>query len=150
SYAIPAGGVTPSTVGALQPNTRNQCFYGDTDHVIWSQERTSVVGALSQELGPVRVFADGFYSERSGQLPITPNINATVPNTNPFFVSPVPGATSVTVNYSLVPLIGQLLNPYESDSWNATIGVEADLFGDFRGTLYYAHGKSSEVADRRA
>jgi iron complex outermembrane recepter protein len=149
AYAIPQGGVTTATVGSLEPGTRNLCDYGGLDHVIWSQERTSVVGALSQEIGPVRFFADGFYSERSGDVPIAPNINATVPNTNPFFVSPVPGATSVTVNYSLVPTIGLLLNPYRSDSWNAVAGLEADLFGDFRGTVYYAHGKSSELADRR-
>jgi iron complex outermembrane receptor protein len=149
NYAIPLGGVTPATAGTLQPGTRNLCFYGDLDHVIWSQERVSVVGALSQDIGPVRFFADGFYSERSGDVPIAPNINATVPNTNPFFVSPVPGAASVAVNYSLVPTIGQLLNPYRSDSWNAVAGLEADLFGNFRGTVYYSHGKSSELADRR-
>lgn len=149
SYAIPAGGVTSANVGALVPGTRNQCFYGGLDHVIWSQERTSVVGNFSQEFGPIRIFADGFYSERNGIAPITPNINATVPNTNPFFVSPVPGATSVNVTYSLVPTIGLQENPYRSDSWNAVAGVEADLFGDFQGTVYYAYGKSSEVADRR-
>ncbi len=149
TYAIPQGGVTPATAGSLQPGTRNLCFNGGEDHVVWSQERTSVVGAFSQELGPVRFFADGFYSERSGNVPIAPNINATVPRANPFFVSPVSTANTVTVNYSLVPAIGQLLNPYKSDSWNAVAGLEADLFGDFRGTVYYAYGKSSEVADRR-
>lgn len=149
SYAIPAGGVTSATAGSLVAGTRNQCFYGAEDHLVWSQERTSVVAALDQELGRVRFFADGFYSERSGELPIAPNVNATVPNTNPFFVSPAPGATSVSVAYSLQSFIGNLMNPYKSDSWNAVAGLEADLFGDFRGTVYYAHGKSSELADRR-
>lgn len=149
TYAIPPGGVTPATVNQLQPGTRNLCFYGDLDHVIWSQERTSLVGAFSQEIGPVRLFADGFYSERSGQTPITAQANVVVPSTNPFFVTPVPGATSVTVNWSLTPTIGLQLNPYRSDSWNGVVGLEASLFGDFRGTVYYAHGKSSELADRR-
>ncbi|MFC3101446.1 TonB-dependent receptor domain-containing protein [Altererythrobacter lauratis] len=149
TYAIPAGGVTPATVGQLQAGTRNLCFYGDLDHVIWSQERTSFVGAFSQDIGPVRFFADGFYSERTGELPITAQANVVVPSTNPFFVTPVPGATSVTVNWSATPIIGLQMNPYKSDSWNGTVGLEADLFGDFRGTVYYAYGKSSELADRR-
>ena len=149
TYAIPTSGVTPATAGSLTPGTRNLCFYGAADNIILSQERTSFVGAFDQELGPVRFFADGFYSERSGNAPISPNINATVPSTNPFFVSPVVGATSVTVTTSLFPSIGLLDNAYHSDSWNMVAGLEADLFGDFRGTVYYAFGKSSEVADRR-
>lgn len=149
TYAIPASGVTPATVGSLTAGTRNLCFYGADDHLIWSQERTSFVGAFEQEIGPVKFFADGFYSERSGNIPITPNVNATVPSTNPFFVSPVVGATSVSVSWSLFPTTGNLLNPYTSNSWNAVAGLEADLFGDFQGTVYYAYGKSSEIADRR-
>jgi len=149
TYAIPANGVTPATAGSLAAGTRNLCFYGAADHLILSQERTSFVGAFDQQFGPVRFFADGFYSERNGNAPISPNINATVPSTNPFFVSPVPGATSVTVTTSLFPSIGLLDNLYNSDSWNAVAGLEADLFGDFQGTVYYAYGKSSEVADRR-
>ena len=149
TYAIPAGGVTAANVGTLAAGTRNLCFYGALDHIIWRQERTSVVGAFSQELGPVRLFADGFYSERNGEVPITPSVNATVPNTNPFFVTPVAGATSVNVAWSLIPTIGLQLNPTSSDSWNGTVGLEADLFGDFKGTVYYAYGKSSELADRR-
>lgn len=149
NYAIPAGGVTPATVGSLTAGTRNLCDYTGLDHVIWSQSRVSFVGAISQELGPVRLFADAFYSKREGQLPINPQANVTVPRSNPFFVSPVSGANTVTVNWSAVPQLGPLLNPYSSDSWNGVVGAEADLFGDFRGTVYYAYGKSSELADRR-
>ncbi|HZV56572.1 MAG TPA: TonB-dependent receptor [Sphingobium sp.] len=149
NYAIPDGGVTAANVGALVPGTSNRCFYGALDPVIASQERTSIVAAFSQDIGSdFRVFGDGFYSYRKGILTITPNINATVPNTNPFFVSPVPGATSVNVTTSLVPAIGLLPNPYHTQSWNYAFGAEAKPFGDFRATLYYAHGQSEEVADR--
>jgi iron complex outermembrane receptor protein len=149
TYAIPQGGVTPAQAGSLVPGTRNLCFYGDKDHLIWSQKRKSVVGNFSQELGPVRFFADGFYSERSGIAPIAATVNANVPRTNPFFVSPVAGATQVNVTWSLVPTIGLQENPYSSSSWNALAGLEANLFGDFQGTVYYAYGKSSEMVDRR-
>lgn len=150
SYAIPAGGVTQANVGSLVRGTSNRCFYGGLDPVIAEQDRWSVVGAFSQDITDgIRIFGDGFWSRREGVLTINPTINATVPNTNPFFVSPVAGATSVNVAYSLVPTIGLQENPYFADSWNVTGGIEAQLFGDFRGTVYYAHGRSNEVADRR-
>lgn len=150
TYAIPTGGVTSANVGSLVAGTSNRCFYGALDPVIAEQERVSLVSAFSQEVTPgVRVFADGFYSRRDGILTINPTFNATVPSTNPFFVSPVAGATSVTVAYSLVPEIGLQENPYHTTSWNVAGGVEAELFGDFRGTIYYAQGRSEEVADRR-
>lgn len=150
NYAIPAGGVTRATAGSLVAGTSNRCFYNGQDAVIPEQQRISVVGQASQELGPVRLFADGFYSYRDGIIPGTGDtFTATVRNTNPFFVSPVAGATSVTVPYSLLPELGADLNPYHSTSWSLRGGVEAKLFGDFKGTLYYQHGELSDVADRR-
>lgn len=149
TYAIPTGGVTSANVGSLVAGTSNRCFYGALDPVIASQERTSFVAAGSQNIGDqFRIFADGFYSYRKGILTIAPTINATVPSINPFFVTPVPGATSVTVTTSLVPTIGLLPNPYHTESWNYTVGAEAKPVGDFRATLYYARGQSEEVAER--
>lgn len=152
TYAIPAGGVTPATAASLTPGTANRCFYNELggDAVIPEQERASVVAAFSQDLGDrVRFFADGFYSHRDGTIPSIANITAAVPNTNPFFASPIPGATSVTVQWSLFPQFGELTNDFWSESWNVMGGLEARLFGDIKGTIYYAHGESEDVADRR-
>lgn len=150
NYAIPAGGVTPGTVGSLVANTRNLCEFRDIAQVIPDQERWSGVAAVSQDITDgIRIFADGFYSRRSGTLLFNPTANATVPSTNPFFVSPVPGATSVTVQTTFLGATGALPNPYWASTWNVSGGVEADLFGDFQGTVYYAQGRSEEVADRR-
>ncbi|QDX28139.1 TonB-dependent receptor [Sphingomonas suaedae] len=150
NYAIPTGGVTSANVGSLVAGTRNQCEFLDIAQVIPDQERWSGVASVSQEITPgIRIFADGFYSRRSGTLLFNPTVNATVPNTNPFFVSPVPGATSVTVQTTFLDETGPLPNPYWASTWNVSAGVEADLFGDFQGTVYYAYGKSEEVADRR-
>ncbi|OYX17299.1 MAG: TonB-dependent receptor [Sphingomonadales bacterium 32-67-7] len=150
NYAIPAAGVTPGTVGSLVAGTRNLCEFRDIAQVIPDQERWSGVAALSQEITDgIRIFADGFYSRRSGTLLFNPTANANVPSTNPFFVSPVPGATSVTVQTTFLGATGALPNPYWASTWNASAGVEADLFGDFQGTVYYAQGRSEEVADRR-
>jgi len=150
NYAIPTGGVTSANVGSLVAGTRNLCEFRDIAQVIPDQERWSGVAALSQEITDgIRIFADGFYSRRSGTLLFNPTANATVPSTNPFFVSPVPGATSVTVQTTFLGATGALPNPYWASTWNASAGIEADLFGDFQGTVYYAQGRSEEVADRR-
>jgi iron complex outermembrane receptor protein len=151
SYAIPAGGVTAANVGSLVAGTSNKCFYNGQDSVVPEQQRISIVGALSQRIGDgIRLFADGFYSHRSGIILGTADtFTATVRSTNPFFVSPVPGATSETVTYTLLPELGPDRNPYRSTSWNLMGGVEARLFSDWNATLYYAHGASDDVADRR-
>jgi iron complex outermembrane receptor protein len=153
TYAIPPGGATSANVGTLVRGTSNRCFYnavGHSDAVFPEMERVSVVAALSQDIGSsVRVFADGFYSYRDGVIPTIATATAVVPRTNPFFVSPVAGAQSVSVTWSLFPDYGPVVNPYWSDSWNAMAGIEADIFGDVKGTFYYAHGESEDVADRR-
>ena len=164
NYAIPAGGVTPGTAGALLPGTRNLCDYDGALEVIPDQERYSVVAGASQEIGDfARIFADGFWSRRTGTIPLLANVNATVPSTNPFYVAPPgsapplcpasagapAGARCVNVAYSLYPEIGTISRPYWSESWNASAGIEFKPFGDFRATIYYAHGESEEVDDRR-
>jgi iron complex outermembrane receptor protein len=152
-YAIPPGGVTTANVGALQRNVRNACFYngqGNNDAVIPEAERQSVVAAVSQELGStIRVFADGFYGQREGVIPTIATATASVPRTNPFYVNPTGGTGNVSVTWSILPQYGPLVNPYNSYSWNASAGIEARLVGDIKGTFYYAHGESKDVADRR-
>lgn len=150
TYAIPGGGVGPGNVGALVPGTTNRCFNSAATSVLPEQERESVTGSISQNLGAgIRIFADGFYSHRDGTSTGIGQFTAAVPNTNPFFVSPVAGASSVTVDYSTYPEAGVLRNAFRSYSWNASGGVEANLFGDVRATAYYAHGESEDVADNR-
>lgn len=151
TYAIPQGGVTNANVGSLVAGTSNKCFYNGYDWVIPSQTRYSVLANVSQDIGEsIRVFGDGFYSRRNGQL-VNNNttFTATVTRANPFFVSPVAGATSVTVPYSLVPELGSDKYPYRAYSWSTSGGVEAKLFSDWTGTAYYSHGESYDISDRR-
>lgn len=149
TYAIPAGGVTAANVGSLVAGTSNKCFYNEYDTVIPELDRFSVTGDFSQEIGDgVRLFANAFYSQRQGTIASVNTISATVRNTNPFYVSPT-GATSETVNWSLLPTVGGPdFNPYTGNSWNIVGGIEANLFGDWKGTAYYAHGQSEDIANR--
>ena len=149
TYAIPAGGVTAANVGSLASGTRNNCFYNTEDTVIPLQNRISAFAGASQELSDtVRVFADGFWSRRSGIVRTQGTANATVRNTNPFFVTPVAGGTSVSVAYSFFPELGMFETPYSAESWNVAGGVEVKPFGDFRATLSYAHGEANELVKR--
>jgi iron complex outermembrane receptor protein len=151
TYAIPQGGVTAANVGSLVAGTSNRCFYNANDWVIPSQSRYSVLANASQEIGDgLRVFADGFYSRRSGHIASnTTTFTATVTRANPFFVTPVAGAATVTVPYSLVPELGTDISPYRSYSWNTSGGVDAKLFSDWTATGYYSHGESYDISDRR-
>jgi iron complex outermembrane receptor protein len=150
TYAIPKGGVTPANVGDLVPGTSNLCFYdGEEDVLIPEVERKSVLGAVSQEVGDnVRLFADFFYSRKEGDIPRVATVTANVPNTNPFFVSPDPAATTVRVTWSPFPQYGALMNPYHGYSWNVSGGAEVSLPGDLRATAYYSRGESKEVMNR--
>ena len=160
-YAIPAGGVTTATAGSLVAGAGNQCFNNTLDTVIPEQTRRSILGTVSQELAPgIRLFADGLYSRRNGVIGGLSNVSATVRDTNPFFVAPAgvtppfcsgtSGPRCETVNFTFVKTNGGLdFNPYHSSTWNVSAGIEANLFSDWKGTVYYAHGESEEVADRR-
>ena len=165
TYPIPAGGVTPAQSASLIAGPANRCFYEENLAVIPEQERYSVVGTASQDITDgIRIFADGFWSRRSGEIPLIATVNAVVPSTNPFYVAPpaapmgnacpasagVPAGTRcVNVAFSLFPQIGTITRPYHSESWNVTGAIEAELFSDFRATVYYAHGESEEVDNRR-
>jgi len=114
SYAIPSGGVTPATAGALTPNTRNLCEnlrYGD---ILPSEERDSGYVYLTHDLfDNLSLNLQGLVTQRDYvakaiQQGSTSNIvNMTVPAANPFFTRPVGStATSVTVEYDFSPELG--------------------------------------------
>jgi iron complex outermembrane recepter protein len=155
SYAIPAGGLTAANVGDLAPGTVNRCDNEQYNSLIPSQKRNVVTLSASQDLGErVRVFTDGYYYKRNFTLrgnggSAGETFQVVIPNTNPYFVSPDPLATSVTVGYSLIPEAGISENDGFGEVYNITGGVEADLFADWRGEFYYSHGHSEDLVDRR-
>lgn len=135
-YAIPAGqdgrNLTPEQL------TRGANLYDAIRNSEYLPQQTRYGGTLNvtQNIGPVELSWDSFYSRRTFEVFMTGNgqgtNNATirVPNTNPWFVSPVPGKTSVTVEYQL-----QLVRPVTTDGftedWGSALGAKADLFGDW-------------------
>jgi iron complex outermembrane receptor protein len=153
-YAIPAGGVTPATANLLVPNTRNLCDVWNTRTILPEQDRISTFAAAHFDLSEsVRLFTEGFYYDRRFNLSApntTPAQTITVPNTNPFFVLPPgvnPATTSVRIEW-YVPGVGpQFVHKGRTRSWQALVGLQADLFGDFRATVQGALGKDRSEAE---
>lgn len=151
-YAIPAGqDGTALDPSQLVPNTENLCDDIRNTDLLPRSDRHSVIVKGTQELTDrVRLNTMGFYSERDfrihGYLD-TSRANAAllVPNTNPFFVSPDPSATSVTVNHLFPEEFGLSTNYGTSDSWIGIADLTADLFADWRGVLKGSYGESKDL-----
>lgn len=109
TYAIPRGQNGRSlTASQLAPGTANRLDYWHDADIMPEQSRDSVVVSGEQRLSErIRFVGDLFYSRRETVRKQFPqSLNLVVPSTNAFFVTPVPGATSVTVRYSPIDEMG--------------------------------------------
>jgi iron complex outermembrane receptor protein len=150
SYAIPAGGVTQATAGALVAGTSNRCDDITNQDLFPEQTYDSANMTFTQDLGSrVTVFADGFYSYRkflrtAGDSTAT----LTVPQTNAFFVRPA-GFTgsSYTVGYNFRDILPRNMNPGRAENWQISPGVRVKLFGDFQFEGIYSYGRSNDQSN---
>jgi len=131
-YAIPKGqDGTHLTPAALIPGAPNLMNAQRDADILPSQSRNSFVASISQDLTPsVHLYLDALYATRDFEkrlgAPGGANTALTVPNTNPFFVSPIPGATSTTIYYSLVDDLPQRVTG-SSKNYTVTAGARFDL-----------------------
>jgi iron complex outermembrane receptor protein len=150
TYAIPAGGVTPSTANALVAGTRNLCELLQGQDLIPEQEYNTVNSTGTFEFNDwLSVFYDAFYSDRQfyrrGSY-IALN-GVTVPQTNAFFVRP-PGftGTSYTIDYLALEL-----PPGDSSgfakSWQVTPGIRIQLPHDFQIEALVGRGKTRDLSE---
>ncbi|WP_020656510.1 TonB-dependent receptor domain-containing protein [Massilia niastensis] len=146
-YAIPAGqngrGLTAAQLVAGNPNRLS--VYKGRD-ALPEQDRLSLVGAFSQELSDtVRFNLEAFGSERKYNRYTDPQSgNYTVRNTNPFFVSPVPGATSTVVNHSWINELGNSLSEGHERTGRVMAGLDFDIGADWSGNAYIATSRTDE------
>ncbi|MDB5364349.1 MAG: TonB-dependent receptor [Rhodospirillales bacterium] len=125
------------SAASLVPGTSNP-YDNDLDaSILPTQRRDSFSGSVQQALNDtISVNADGFYSRRSfGTYLTTGNSVLTVPRSNPFFVSPVAGAQSVTVLYSLRDDLGAPFGHGTSQNYSLNGGVSAKLGASWRASL---------------
>jgi len=135
---VVAGGVTygipDGATGVLQPSqlqagvTNRQNRWADAD-VLGQSERVSAVLTFDHRLNDgLRIFADAIaarrdFSRRANALAST----LTVPRSNPFFVSPVAGATSVTVQFNNSLLFPVRTEETEQQDFTVNGGLELRL-----------------------
>lgn len=138
-FAIPEGqngsNLQPSDLIASQIALHNgrQGVY-----LLPEQERQSVYLSLNQEVSTgVHAFLQITYikreAERRGQATFT---TLTVPDTNPFFVDPVGGNTSVRLRYSFVDDLGPLVNLIDVKKYSISSGLNFELGGDWSADVY--------------
>lgn len=145
SYAIPSGQDGTSLVpGDLVAGTSNlhRDSYGGS--ILPEQERSTVLLVANQRINDrLKLGFEGLLSNRdfwraTGQGTTT----LVVPDTNPFFVSPDPAATSVSVQYSFVDDFGPSAQSGYEDVWQAAIVGEANLWSDWLLSFHASHGKT--------
>ncbi|WP_260929435.1 TonB-dependent receptor domain-containing protein [Novosphingobium sp. 9] len=115
--------------------------------LIPAQHKWSAVANFRQDIGDsVHLFGDAtFGSLKAVSLGNQSNGTFTITDANPFFQSPVAGATSEIVQYSLVRELGQ----YQANTnivkyWSASGGADIDISSNWSAKAYvnYGHGYS--------
>lgn len=150
TYAIPVGGVTQATAGALVPGTSNRCDIGAFTDVIPKITKDGVVATFSQDItSGIRIIGDAFWYKRSFVRNIAATAQTlTVPNTNAFFVRPAgTNPTSQTVNYFFGRELGNSL-AYDggSETYQGTIGVQVDLPRGWKAEVNGSFGRNKDSA----
>jgi iron complex outermembrane receptor protein len=140
-YAIPAGqnGVGLARGALVAGNPNLQSIYKGVD-ALPEQTRNSGVFTLGQEITPgMRLNLDGFLSRREFvRKTAAQSTSATVRSANPFFVSPVAGATSSVVNYSFINDLGiSVGNGFEKTS-RVSAGLDFDVSDTWSGNAFLA------------
>lgn len=130
AYAIPAGqdghSLTPDQLLKGVINYQNQ--WEQTD-LLPEQKMHSVFVSGSQRLGDgVELHADGSFSQRDMQRRQTAaGRTLKVPSSNPFFVSPFDGATSVSMAYSFIDDLGPRITTSTTQTMSATVGGTVEI-----------------------
>ena len=144
-YGLPAGNGTGVTAAQLSP-TRNviQTYLGQGS--IPEQKRYSLVTSARQEIGPVTLWTEGYFTRRDGfYYGGIPSFNTSVPSTNPNFVY-VPGQSTTTENvqYNLLNDYGYVPQRVYQEAYQVAVGADVKLFGDFALTAYYEYNDNTE------
>lgn len=147
SFAIPAGGVSQATAGALVPSTSNRCNDLQGQDLIPRQTYDSVNGTFTLDVTDwLTVFADGFYSNRTfARLPAYSSATLTVPQTNAFFVRPAGfTGTSYALDYNFRNDVPRNVQWGYGESWQITPGIRIKLPHDWKLEGLIGKGRTSD------
>ncbi|MEO6389370.1 MAG: TonB-dependent receptor [Croceibacterium sp.] len=150
TYAIPIAGVSQATAASLVAGTSNRCELLQGQDLIPEQKYSTVNSTGTFDVTNwLHVFFDGFYSKRDfyrrGSF-ITLN-NATVPQTNAFFVRP-PGFTGTSYGIDYMALELPSGDSFGSArSWQITPGIRIDLPHGFQLEALVGRGKTDDLSE---
>ncbi len=145
THAIPPGqngvGLRPQDYRAGEVNLSNQ---RTGLNVLPHQTRHSAYAALNQDLGErVRIGADLRFGRRSFDTVASAfSTVLRVTQAHPFFVSPT-GATAHDIAYGFAADVPNPQVEGEAQSLGASLGLEADLFSDWRLDAYIAFAEET-------
>jgi iron complex outermembrane recepter protein len=149
-YGIPSGQngrtLTAQQLRADGPNLEDAIALTD---LFPEQKQVNVFTSFSQHISDgVELFADASFGFRKS---VTRTAGATsalaVPNTNPFFVSPVANATSVTVDYNFQYDLGLAAIRTFDRNYLGVLGSNFDIVGDWKGEIAGTYGLNSSRTD---
>lgn len=152
AWAIPAGATAfplqPSDFRAGEVNLDSPRAVAD---LLPQQTRHSVYGVFGLDLTPdIALDADLRFSHRTTRsASFAPTATLTVSDNNPFFASP-DGARSHQIAYSFQDELDPPPATSAADSFGASLGLDAALFGDWRLDAYvaYASERTKAGSDR--
>jgi iron complex outermembrane receptor protein len=150
TYAIPQDGVTQATAGSLVAGTRNLCELLQGQDLFPEQSYDTVNSTGTFDVTDwLSLFYDGFYSNREfyrrgGHITLT---NATVPQTNAFFVRP-PGFTGTSHGIDYMALELPTGDSYgHAKSWQVTPGIRIQLPHDFEFEALVGRGETRDLSE---
>jgi iron complex outermembrane receptor protein len=158
SYAIPAGGVTPATAGALVPNTANLCDQAKYQDILPEIEHNNVAVTFDQKFNDsISLYGDATYARRNFVNAVEQALGPfEVPATNAFFTapagaaltpcSPAPGAPLCEqVNTNFAGILGnQAISYGHSENYQLTLGLDIKFAHDWHFGVDGSAGKDHD------
>jgi iron complex outermembrane receptor protein len=147
TYAIPATGVTPASVGTLVAGSANRCNELTGQDLFPEQKYDSFGMTATQEATPwLTFFADGYYSNRKFyRRSAFTSARITVPQTNAFFVRPTGfTGTSYSVDYNFAGDLPSNNSWGKAKNWQFTPGARIKLPHDWQVEALFGYGKTRD------
>jgi len=131
------------TAGLGDPNLADAADY--TDYVP-TLKRHTATAYIHQEIGNLKLFAEGFYNHRNSSAERYPTTTITVKPGTPFYIEGVPGASATTgysIQYPLYSAFGPIIDTYPERSGSVTLGGDMPLSRDWNVSAYGTYSATS-------
>lgn len=144
TWAIPFGqdGSTLTTASFTE-GTRNRFDANQLRQILPEQERHSLFGSFTQQLGErLELNVDVLASQRSSVVTnIGSSSRISVPRTNAYYVNPTGGAGSIGIDYNFTDDLGSVITEIDVTSYFGSVGGTVRLPGAWSLSARADHGR---------